>query len=186
MVGKYIKPILKYDTLLINGKEYHNLKYYKKYLSKEYLSKIFEHDVSSSIHGDFTMENIIVTNNHFYFIDPNSGNILNSPNLDYAKLLQSLHGGYEFLMNTKNVEVEENKIRFLSSKSLVYEKLYKKYDEYLKEKFDKETVRSIYFHEIIHWLRLMPYKIEKNGERAVLFYAEMIIVLNDVMERFGD
>lgn len=183
--GRYIKPLLKYDFLIINGKPYPNLKKYKKYFTKSYLEKVFENDVITDIHGDFTIENIIINKNSFYIIDPNTGNVLDSPNLDYAKLLQSLHGGYEFLMNTKNIEVEENRINFLSSKSLVYEKIYKKYDEYLYQKFSLDVVKSIYFHEIIHWLRLMPYKIEKNGERQVLFYAGLLMVMNDVIERFG-
>lgn len=46
-------------------------------------------------------------------IDPNTGNIHESPLLDYAKLLQSIHGGYEFLMSVKNVSVEDNNINFI-------------------------------------------------------------------------
>lgn len=50
----------------------------------------------------------------------------------------------------------------------------------------QKQVRSIFFHEIVHWLRLLPYKIEKNGKRAILFYAGMVIVLNDVINWFED
>ena len=186
--GNYIKPLLKYDYLIINGKKYHNLNYFKKYLTKEYLENLFKNDMYSDIHGDFTIENIICFNDKddFYIIDPNTGNVHNSPNLDYAKLLQSLHGGYEFLMNTKSVSVSENNINYLFTKSVVYDELYNKYHKYLSSNFEKIQVKSIYFHEIIHWLRLLPYKIEKNGERQVLFYAGLIIVLNDVIEMFGD
>ena len=56
--------------------------------------------------------------------------------------------------------------------------------QYLYDKFDKNKVKSIFYHEIVHWLRLMPYKIEKNGERSVLFYAGLIKVLNDVIKEF--
>ena len=60
----------------------------------------------SDIHGDLTIENLICRRESekekdYYIIDPNTGNVHDSPNLDYSKLLQSLHGGYEFLMNTK-------------------------------------------------------------------------------------
>ncbi len=186
--GNYIKPLLKYDYLIINGKKYHNLKYFMKFLDKEYLKELFINDTYSDIHGDFTIENIICFSNSddFYIIDPNTGNIHDSPNLDYAKLLQSLHGGYEFLMNTKSVSVSLDNINYLFTKSVVYDELYNKYHKYLCDKFPKIKVKSIYFHEIIHWLRLLPYKIEKNGERQVLFYAGLIIVLNDVIEMFGD
>lgn len=186
--GVFIKPLLKYDYLIINGVKYHNLNYYDKYLDKTYLKEIFKDDEYAEIHGDLTIENIICINskekNNFYIIDPNTGNVHDSPNLDYAKLLQSLHGGYEFLMNTKNVDINNNHIDFLFTKSLIYDELFAKYKQYLYNKFDTNKVKSIFFHEIIHWLRLMPYKIEKNGERSVLFYAGLIKVLNDVIKEF--
>ena len=45
-------------------------------------------------------------------------------------------------------------------------------------------MKSIFYHEIIHWLRLMPYKIEKNGERSAMFYAGMIMVMDDIEQRY--
>lgn len=187
--GEYIKPLLKYKYIYINGKKYHNLNYFKKYLNKEYLYRVFKNDYYSDIHGDFTIENIICTKDkikgkNFYIIDPNTGNLHDSPYLDYGKLFQSIHGGYEFLMNTKKVSYEEDKIEFLFTKSSTYYKLFDKVMEYLKSKFGEEGLKSIFYHEVIHWLRLMPYKIEKNGERSLLFYAGLIMVLTDVEERF--
>ncbi len=182
----YIQPLLKYDYIYINDKKYKNLTQFYKYLNKDYLSKLFINDPYASIHGDFTIENIICIKNNsnkskdYYIIDPNTGNIHESPYLDYAKLLQSLHGGYEFLMNTKKVEVHENRIDFMFTKSSVYNELFTLYKKYLENQFNHESVKSIFFHEIIHWLRLLPYKIEKNGERVVIFYAGLIQVLNDV------
>ena len=188
--GQYIKPLLKYEYLIINGKKYHNLEYFKKYLTKEYLTNLFINDEYSEIHGDLTIENIICLNNNkknnFYIIDPNPDNYHDSPNLDYAKLLQSLHGGYEFLMSTKNIEIESNNINYLYTKTSTYDYLYEEYHKYLTKNFNKVKVKSIYFHEIIHWLRLLPYKIEKNGKRSVLFYTGLIIVLNDIIEEYGD
>lgn len=184
--GHYIKPLLKYNKIKINGKSYYNLKHFKKYLTKEYLYEVFKNDNYCEIHGDLTIENIICQNKNYYIIDPNTGNLHDSPALDYSKLLQSLHGNYEFYMNTKMVEIDEDNINYISIKSFVYDELFKKYHNYLKQKFSREEVRSIFFHEIIHWLRLLPYKIEKNGDRSVLFYAGLIIVLNEVIEMYGD
>ena len=187
--GHFIKPLLKYKYIYINGKKYHNLSYFNKYLNKDYLYEVFKNDYYSDIHGDFTIENIVFTKEkkkgkNFYIIDPNTGNLHDSPYLDYGKLLQSIHGGYEFLMNTKKVNYQDDKIEFLFTKSSVYYKLFDELVKYLEKKFGREALKSIFYHEVIHWLRLMPYKIEKNGERSLLFYAGLIMVLNDVEERF--
>lgn len=165
MNAKYFKRLMEYDEIIINGKVYKNLPYYLNKLERGYLYEIFKQDSYSEIHGDLTIENIICVRNldrkdDFYIIDPNTGNIHDSSNLDYAKLLQSIHGGYEFLMATKNVEVSQNRIDFIFIKSETYTYLFHQLDCYMTEKFSRERVRSIYYHEIIHWLRLMPYKIE--------------------------
>lgn len=183
--AKPLRKLMEYEEIVINGIAYKNLPYYLPKLEKGRLFEIFQDDGYSEIHGDLTVENIICIreqekDDDFYIIDPNTGNIHDSPNLDYAKLLQSLHGGYEFLMVTKNVEVSQNRIDFIFTKSDIYAYLYDRLDSYLTEKFTKETVRSIYYHEMVHWLRLMPYKIEKDGKRALLFYAGMLMVMNDV------
>lgn len=189
--AREIKALYEYDVLIINGQQYNNLNRLEEYLHKEYLNEIFKDDMYTEIHGDLTIENIICIEdgtfkNNFYLIDPNTGNVHNSPNLDYAKLLQSLHGGYEFLMKTQTVNISKNEINFLFTRSEAYNAMFSFYLNYLNEKFSKKQVRSIFFHEIVHWLRLMPYKIDKNGKRAVLFYAGMIMVMNDVISWYGD
>ena len=190
--SKILKKIFKYDEVVVNGKHYKNLFYYLEYLSKDYLFNIFKDDIYSDLHGDLTIENIICNLNtveekeKFYIIDPNLGNINDSANLDYAKILQSIHGGYEFMMRTYDVSIEENKINFLFTKSHAYFYLYKKLNEYMNLKFSKEKIRSIYFHEIVHWLRLIPYKLKKDGKRALIFYSGLLMVLNDVIEKYGD
>ena len=191
MNAKYLKRLMEYDEIIINGRSFHNLPYYLPYLSEEHLYDIFKNDTYSEIHGDLTIENIICTRNadgddDFYIIDPNTGNVHDSSNLDYGKLLQSIHGGYEFLMATKNVSIERNRINFVFTKSEAYTYLYDMLDKYMREHFEEERVKSIYYHEIIHWLRLMPYKIEKNGKRVLLFYVGMLMVMNDVINNFEE
>ena len=191
MESKIIKKMLKYNEIFINGRVYKNLPYYLRYLSKDYLYEIFKDDMYSDLHGDLTIENIVCIRNNgieddYYIIDPNTGNVHDSSNLDYGKLLQSIHGGYEFMMKTYDVSLEENKINFLFTKSQAYVYFYEKLNEYMNSNFSKEKVRSIYFHEIIHWLRLMPYKIRKDKDRVLIFYSGLLMVLNDVIGMYGD
>lgn len=189
--AKVLKKILQYPSLIINGVECKNLDYYSKYLEKDFLKEIFARDSYSIVHGDLTIENVICTRDEqgkddFYIIDPNTGNVHDSPLLDYAKLLQSLHGGYEFLMATNDVKVTDNQINFLFTKSSTYIELHNRLKEYLSEHFTKEEIISIYFHEIINWLRLMPYKIDNDENRAVLFYTGTLLVIKDVIEMYAD
>ena len=36
-------------------------------------------------------------------------------------------------------------------------------------------------HELVHWLRLMPYKIIKDEKNAVIYFARMIIIWQEIM-----
>lgn len=192
--SKYIKNLEKYKSIFVNGVELPTLRNYDKILNIEYLKSIFNDDKYSDIHGDLTIENIIgiLDNNignlvgkkydEYYFIDPNTGNIHDSPFLDYAKLLQSLHGNYEFLMNVSEIKIEKDYINFMVTESDAYVQLYQKYYSYLKEKFSNRDIISIFYHEIIHWLRLLPYKIKKNDKLAVVFYTKLLKIIADVQE----
>lgn len=89
-------------------------------------------------------------------------------------------------MNTKTVEVNKNQINYLYIKSAAYNELFELYKKFLENKFSYNKVKSIFFHEIIHWLRLMPYKIEKDSKRVAMFYAGLIIVINEVINTYGE
>jgi hypothetical protein len=196
--SNYIFDLEKYDSLVVNGKEISTLKYYYDLLSRDNLRKIFAEDNYSEIHGDLTVENIVCIKEvevdskqeiiqffkslKYYLIDPNGGNIHDSPFLDYSKLLQSLHGNYELLTMVKSVEIEKNSIQFFTLSNDKYQNLYLKYRTYLKEIFTYEELRSIYYHEVIHWLRLLPYRINKDQKTAVIFYVGLLEVLNDLKE----
>ncbi len=186
---KYYPNMEQSKCVVVNGKEYKNLSEYEQLLQKEKLIKIFSVDKMSRIHGDLTIENIICINrnvsHNWYLIDPNTKSIYNTPFMDYAKLLQSLHGMYEFLMLVNKVQISENVIEFLFTGSMAYRNLYESFKGWLSENYSKEEVQSIYFHEAVHWLRLMPYKIEKNPKNAIIFYAGMLMVLADIEEMFG-
>lgn len=183
--NKNLSNIVKYKTVVINDREYKNLPEYREIFEEDALLSVFKNDSITDIHGDLTIENIVCVKENetndaeaFYLIDPNTGNIFNSKFIDYAKILQSLHGGYEFLMAVSDVSVEGNHIDFKYFKSEAYEYLYGRYCEYLKENFSEDEVKSIYFHEVVNWLRLMPYKIKKgSGE---LFYAGLLMILDDL------
>lgn len=195
---KYIVRLEEYQEIIVNGNRLRTLGFYKDMLNAEHMVEVFRNDTYSDIHGDLTIENIVCLSNaneieadeyqgkmkplDYYFIDPNTGNVHDSPFLDYAKLLQSLHGNYEFLMMVSNININKDTVNYMMTKSEAYSIVYQEYKKYLFANFTREQVISIYYHEIIHWLRLMPYKIRKNEKMAVVFYTGLLQVLADVWE----
>ena len=180
--GAPLKSVLDYDDVYINGVKYHNLKHYDWIFEHDHLNKIFKESPVCDIHGDLTIENIICKNDDYYLIDPNTGNVLECPWLDLGKLFQSLHGGYEFLMRIQKVNVNENRIDFTFIRSSAYDELYNHLKQYIIDTYGENVLTQVYYHEIVHWLRLMPYKLSHIGERSLLFYAGMIIIMNDIVK----
>ena len=92
--SRELEPLLNYDTLVINGRRCRGFAELKRRLAHEKLCWIFQQDEYATIHGDLTVENIICwrreQDTSYYFIDPGTGSIHESPLLDFAKLLQSL------------------------------------------------------------------------------------------------
>ena len=178
---------MEYSELIINGISYPNILLDQNIFDKYFWTDIFKDDKCSDIHGDLTIENIICCNygnekeDDFYLIDPNVGNIHETAYLDYAKLLQSLHGGYELLQNVAEVVVNKNHINFVYVNSDKYHTLFELYQEYLENRFGLQGLKSIFWHEIVHWLRLMPYKIEKNGRNSVIYFARMVIIWQEIL-----
>lgn len=177
-----LRELCEYDRVWINGAPYLGLPALGRLFDRKYLTDLFADDPIATIHGDLTLENIICRTgaDTWYLIDPNTGNLHESPFLDYGKLLQSLHGGYEFMMMTPRVSVHENRIEFTFTRSAAYDALFAEVRAYLESRYTPRQVESIFLHELIHWLRLMPYKISKDRKRAPMFFAGLLMVANDI------
>ena len=185
--ARVLKDLLEYDTVWVNGVPCRNLHRLGDLFDRDRLAALFAQDPIATIHGDLTIENIIcrTDGSGWYLIDPNTGNLHESPFLDYGKLLQSLHGSYEFMMKTPRVTVQENHIDFALTRSAAYDALYKALRAELAARYTPQQVQSILMHEVIHWLRLMPYKLNKDRKRAPMFYAGLLLVANDVAKEAG-
>lgn len=178
--ARILHDLMEYPTVWINGKEYKNLGQLSWLFDHARLQALFADDPVATIHGDLTIENIIcrTDDSGWYLIDPNTGNLHESPFLDYGKLLQSLHGGYEFMMMTPRVTVQGNHIDFTLTRSAAYDALLANLMQDLARRYPQQ-VDSILMHEVIHWLRLMPYKLSRDRKRAPMFYAGLVMVAND-------
>lgn len=181
--ARTLHDLMEYPTVWINGKEYKNLNQLDWLFAHDRLQGLFSADPVGTIHGDLTIENIICRTDDkgWYLIDPNTGNLHESPFLDYGKLLQSLHGGYEFMMMTPRVTVQGSHIDFALTRSAAYDALFADLMADLGRRYP-DQLDSILMHEVIHWLRLMPYKLSKDRKRAAMFYAGLVMVANDAAD----
>jgi hypothetical protein len=134
----------------------------------------------TAIHGDLTIENIIIapeTATGWYIIDPNPENIFETELIDWAKMMQSLNLGYEGLNRAAPASLANGVIRIMFTRSNAYSELHSHFLGLLGRHFDAQTRREIAFHELVNYLRLMPYKIRNAPRNALTFFAASSILL---------
>ena len=128
----------------------------------------------SEVHGDATLENLIVAPDlkSFYWIDPNPSNYYSNMLQDFGKVLQSLHYGYDFHhMIDFESDFDVNSVVALRPK--LYADLEVLLCEKLIEFGGRQAVCEAYFHEIVHYCRLVNYKFNTSTATG-LFYLRVI------------
>lgn len=178
-VVDYARSLFPEGRYSVNGHEF-NLSEWDCLTDPVWLGQQIKNRETASIHGDLTIENIIVDPafpGGWYLIDPNAGNIFDSPFIDWAKLMQSLNLGYEIFNRGYNAVVDGQNIRLSFSRSALYARLHGYYYTLLEERFGVVGVREIAFHEMVNYLRLTPYKIRNTPQKAATFLACTSILL---------
>jgi hypothetical protein len=128
----------------------------------------------SVIHGDLTIENIIVSPRRetgWYLIDPNPVNVFDSPLIDWAKLTQSLNLGYEAMNRGGAAARSGSDLRLVMARSNAYAQLHHVLQARLCSQLDADGMREIAFHELVNYLRLLPYKIRNAPAQGLTFFA---------------
>lgn len=137
---------------------------------------------TADIHGDLTIENILVDPARpggWFLIDPNIGNVFESPLLDYAKLMQSLHLGYESLNRDATCTFGEGMLNVPILRTAQYDALHRLMTSWLTERFGPEGLREIRLHEIVHYFRLTPYKFRKSTATGLAFLGCLCLLVGD-------
>ncbi len=181
-----INNLLTYPVLKVNGTSYTNLLNIVTKIkdSKKIMKELSEYD-ESPIHGDLTVDNLIVSNKgDFMVIDPNNENQVSSPVVDFGKLYQSLHSGYEFLIQLERCRVDKDVVDFEDSKSHKYEALFRSLDKDQKKSLTPAQYRSIVFHEAVHYCRMLPYRVNINPETVPVFYATAVKLFNEFYDQY--
>ncbi|QHI96771.1 phosphotransferase [Xylophilus rhododendri] len=185
---EFARSVLPEDDYQVNGQAC-SLKDWELLLDADWLSRQIQLEASTIVHGDLTIENIIVAPQvaqGWYIIDPNPDNVFNSPLIDWGKMLQSLHLGYEGMNRNYHCTLDGSSIRMAFTRSQAYTQLHQFVDGLLLERFGERGLREAYFHELVHYLRLVPYKIRQNRHKGLAFFACASVLLNEYRERWHD
>jgi hypothetical protein len=182
---EYFDQLINLQNFRINGEIYSFCEW--NFLLDPSLSKTFIYDTSQTcIHGDLTLENIIIgRRGNWFLIDPNPSYIYRTQLMDWGKLLQSLHMGYEFLSTNINLSFSENTANFSYKRSDRYENLFQLVLQEIEGRFGKEGLKEAYFHEIIHYLRLLPYKFKEGDNQALIYFCVTCMIIREFRETYG-
>ena len=182
-----IAHLLGYDTIIVNGRTLINFEGILEKIthSKEAMADLRD-VVECPIQGDLTIDNLIVdpATNKYLIIDPNNENSISDPIVDYSKLTQSLHSGYEFLYYLDDCEVKDSSVTFEEKRSVQYSRLYKELTKHLQASLSPSRYRALLFHEAVHYCRMLTYRTSINPRTAAAFYGVAVRLLNDFMEQY--
>jgi len=171
-VVRFARSAIGNDEYLLNG-EHHRLDEWDCLQDRDWVNGQIRARQQTLVHGDLTMENVVVSPDSpdgFYVIDPNPENIFDSPLIDWAKIMQSLHLGYEALNRSAHTTVVNGEMTLPIARSEAYASLHRLLESELVSRFSDDMLREIYFHELVNYLRLTPYKMRQSRERGLAFF----------------
>jgi len=186
-IVRFARQTLGDDAFTFNGVDYH-LDEWNAFQDPAWLNDQVQHRRSAVIHGDFTIENIVVAPDHaegYYVIDPNPENIFDSPLIDWAKMMQSLHLGYEGLNRSSPVTRSDTRMTVPITRSEAYANLHNLLESEIVSRFSKDVLREVYFHELVNYLRLTPYKARQSAERGLAFFACTSMLLRKYQQAYA-
>lgn len=185
--NKKFEKFFQYN-IIINGKVYKSLNYYKKIIKK--LVKIYEIrdlDKFSIIHGDLCFSNILfdVKQNIVRLIDPRGSfgryDIYGDFRYDLAKIAHSIEGKYDFIIEDlfyvyiKGTEIQYN--IFTSQKHKEIEQLFiKEMNKYINDYTEIRLIESLLFLSMVPLHNDFP-------DRQYVMMAIGIQLLDSILEK---
>jgi len=97
--------------------------------------------------------------------------------------MQSVHLGYEGLNRNFACLIKGEAVQLAFTKSQAYTELHAQIESLVVERFGVDGLREVYFHELINYLRLTPYKIRQDPRKGACFFACTSILLDRYLAR---
>lgn len=189
-IKKIIPEIFEMKTLVVNDRQF-DMRLFSIFDNCSWLANLLTIRRQSTVHGDLTIENILINSNpgnkfDWFLIDPNPNNLFSSPFIDYAKLFQSLHLGYEALNKNCQSYLIGNKLSIHIHRSSQYKKLYESLVRHIALTYGQLALREIYLHELILFMRLIPYQARKDVRRAYVFFGVLCLLLLEFRDNYPE
>jgi uncharacterized protein (TIRG00374 family) len=185
---------LKAERIVINGRELDN---FDRVLARiqatqEAWDDLATFQPSAHIHGDLTVDNLLVdlTSRDVLVIDPSDDNQMRGPVIDFARHLQSLVYGYEFLN-------EDDEPVVLAARDGVPEITYQdvrsaRYGELadfvttqvMPRHLSVAEQRSVLFHVGLFYGRMLTHRVAINPGTVLKYYGVCIQALNRFLDQY--
>jgi hypothetical protein len=184
-IRSLLESFFNLDKFYINGEEF-SFDEWRFLFNVIALRGMFKNICQSEIHGDLTIDNLIMRpGEKWMIIDPNPTSGYKNPLMDWGKLLQSLNKGYEFLNRNDSCRYDQDSIQYVNHSSHLYHLLHKDLINEIKMRFGNDALREARIHEIIHYLRLLPYKFARSEKGGMLFFGVTCKLIREFREEYG-
>lgn len=183
-----VSQLVSYKKIRVNGQDYENILQVVDKIKNNpvIIDELASYD-ETLIHGDLTIDNIVVNSSgDFFVLDPNNENQISAAVVDYGKLYQSLHSGYEFMIGLDICDIRGNAVNFEESVSKRYGEVFAELDNQLKQVLSPAAYRSILFHEAVHYCRMLTYRANINPNTVAVFYANAVKLFNEFLAQYEE
>ncbi|RBY96434.1 hypothetical protein DQ237_07195 [Blastococcus sp. TF02-8] len=185
---------MKGDRIVVNGEELDN---FDAILGRITANGAAWNDLatfqtSASIHGDLTVDNVLVDlpTRSVLVIDPSDDNQIRGPIIDFARQMQSLLYGYEFLNEEESPVVlgrdgELPEITYRDERSARYAELAEFVGTtIMPRRLSAPEQRSVLFHVGLFYGRMLTHRVVINPGTALKYYAVCVQALNRYLDQY--
>ena len=141
--------------------------------------------IESFTHGNITLENILYlpSEQRVVFIDPYEENIIDNKYNEYSQILQSCNSHYE-IYNSMSLEQEDRNNIGTIKCEVPYgiSEFNNLFNVFMKNNLSDNEIRTVKAFEISQFIRMLPFKIKGDREKAFLFYCLASHLTNEFLE----
>ena len=185
LTNEQFRVILNRDSVLINGRKYFGI--------KKCLEMIKKSDILPSkicvVHGDLTLENIMVDNNgDVKLIDMDGSRLFDARELDLGKLSQSIVSRYDLWKNLDGEQISQYdgngfkvESRFFEiEESELLSELFAKWSKVLTDPVDIVRKKS-FFYMSMYFIRFVPFRMNVHINHGVFALIMATVWLNKLI-----